>query len=82
MHSETRELREKATGELEEDLLKAKQVALDIRVKAPTNEGENPYLLRGYRRRIARITTILHERAQDEKKAAAGAAAVTRKNNS
>ena len=63
MTIETRELREKTTGELEDELHNLKKLVLDIRVKMPTQEGANPYLLRTHRRRIARIRTILHERA-------------------
>ena len=66
MVKEAADLREKTTGELGEELLKAKQKALDIRMKAPTNEGENPYMLRNLGKRIARIMTILNERQRQE----------------
>ena len=59
-----RELREKTTAELEEELRSLKQQSFGIRVKMPTQEGENPYLLRTYRRRTARILTVLNERAR------------------
>ena len=61
---EARELREKTEGELEDDLNRLQRQCLEIRIKAPTDEGVNPYKLREYRRRIARIRTILNERVR------------------
>jgi ribosomal protein L29 len=65
---ETRELRDKSKGELLDEVDQLRKAALGIRVKAPTDEVVNPHKQGAYRKRIARILTILGERERTEKK--------------
>jgi len=59
----TRELREKSSAELAENLGEAKKrLFFQIKMQRVTGEGVKPHEIRQLRREIARIKTILRER--------------------
>lgn len=64
------DLRSKTPDELREELLKLKKEQFNLRFRAATQEVENTARRRAIRRDVARIKTVLTERAR----AAAGAA--------
>ena len=71
-----RELREKASEELAENLQEAKKrLFFQIKMQRVTGEGVKPHEIKQLRREIARIKTILREReigaARDQEKAGA-----------
>ena len=57
------EVRSKTDSELEYDLGNLKKEVFDLRMKAAVGSVQNPSAIRVNRRAIARINTILHERA-------------------
>jgi len=57
------EIRSKNTTELEFELANMKKEMFDLRVKSATQSIPNPARIRVLRRSIARINTIMHERA-------------------
>lgn len=59
----TKELRDKADDVLAEELTKAQRHMFDLRSQAVTEKLEDPSQIRKTRRAIARIKTILRERA-------------------
>ncbi|QSB04533.1 50S ribosomal protein L29 [Natronoglycomyces albus] len=56
------ELRELSDKELETKLLDKKEELFNLRVRAATGQLENNHLLKGVRKEIARIYTIMNER--------------------
>lgn len=56
-------LREMTTVELEERLEQDRQELFNLRFQAATQQIENPRRLRGLRKNVARILTLLQERA-------------------
>jgi len=57
------EIRSKTGHELEFELDKMKKEMFDLRFKSATQSIANPARIRVLRRSIARINTIMHERA-------------------
>jgi large subunit ribosomal protein L29 len=66
----TKELRDKADDVLAEELTKAQRHMFDLRSQAVTEKLEDPSQIRKTRRAIARIKTILRERALSAAKSA------------
>lgn len=56
-------LREMTTVELEERLEQDRQELFNLRFQAATQQIDNPRRLRGLRKNVARILTLLQERA-------------------
>ena len=59
----TEDIRSKTDSELDYDLNEAKKELFGLRLKASTESLANSAQIRSLRRTIARINTILHERA-------------------
>ena len=57
------ETRSKTNSELEFDLANIKKELFGLRFKASTDSSTNPSRIRTLRREIARIKTLVHERA-------------------
>lgn len=57
------EIRSKTDAELEFELAKAKKGLFELRMKASTQSIQSPAEITNLRRGIARMNTILHERA-------------------
>ncbi len=57
------EIKSKTKSELEYELGKSKKELFDMRFKSATQSVPSPAQIRTLRRTIARINTILHERA-------------------
>ena len=57
------EVRSKKPSELEYDLAHMKKELFDLRFRAATETGNNPARIRTLRRAIARVNTVLAERA-------------------
>ena len=57
------EVRSKTDSELAYDLEQAKKELFDMRIKASTESIPSPARISGLRREIARMNTVLHERA-------------------
>ncbi len=64
------ELRDKTPDQLRDDLLSLKKEAFNLRFQQATGQLENTARMRQVRRDVARVRTILNEKAQ----AAAGEA--------
>jgi len=60
-------LREMTTVELEERLEQDRQELFNLRFQAATQQIENPRRLRGLRKNVARILTLMQERADRSK---------------
>jgi large subunit ribosomal protein L29 len=58
------EIRSKTNSELEFDLANLKKEMFGLRFKASTEASANPSRIRTLRREIARIKTLVNERAQ------------------
>ena len=61
------EIRSKNETELEFELAKMKKEMFDLRFKSATQSIASPARIRTLRRAIARINTILRERAQESR---------------
>jgi large subunit ribosomal protein L29 len=83
----TKEIREKQTEAIQQELVELRKHMYDLRTQAVTEKLENPSQLGKGRRTIARMKTILRQRELEakakqkpaEKKVAAPAAAATKK---
>ena len=60
------ELRGKTPDQLREELTKLKKEAFNLRFQAATNQIENTARIRTVRRDVARVKTILNEKARAE----------------
>ena len=58
------ELRDKTPDQLREDLVNLKKEAFNLRFQQATGQLENPARLRSVKRDVARVHTILNEKAQ------------------
>ena len=58
------ELRGKTPDQLREELTKLKKEAFNLRFQAATNQIENTARIRTVRRDVARVKTILNEKAR------------------
>ena len=63
-----KEIRDKQTAALELEMKDLQKHLFDLRTQAVTEKLENPSQLKKTRREIARLKTILHERAMVEAK--------------
>ena len=59
----SQEIRSKNTTELEFELARMQKELFDLRFKSATQSITSPSAIRTVRRAIARINTIMHERA-------------------
>jgi large subunit ribosomal protein L29 len=59
------ELRGKTPDELREQLVSLKKEAFNLRFQAATNQLENTARVREVRRSVARVSTILNQKAAD-----------------
>ena len=57
------ELREKTPDQLRDDLLTLKKEAFNLRCQQATNQLENTARMRDVKRDVARVKTILNEKA-------------------
>ena len=60
------ELRELSTPELEQKLADLKQELFNLRLQKAINQLENPMRISDVKKTIARVFTIIHERAEEE----------------
>ncbi|MEO0669247.1 MAG: 50S ribosomal protein L29 [Pseudomonadota bacterium] len=58
------ELRDKTPDQLRDELVSLKKEAFNLRFQAATGALENPARMRQVRRDVARVNTILNEKAQ------------------
>ncbi|MEL6564668.1 MAG: 50S ribosomal protein L29 [Pseudomonadota bacterium] len=58
------ELRDKTPDQLRDELVNLKKEAFNLRFQAATGALENPARMRQVRRDVARVNTILNEKAQ------------------
>ena len=58
------ELRDKTPDQLREELVTLKKEAFNLRFQQATGQLENPARLRSVKRDVARVHTILNEKAQ------------------
>ncbi|MEL7167010.1 50S ribosomal protein L29 [Tateyamaria sp. SN6-1] len=58
------ELRDKTPDQLRDELANLKKEAFNLRFQAATGALENPARMRQVRRDVARVNTILNEKAQ------------------
>ncbi len=58
------ELRDKTPDQLRDELATLKKEAFNLRFQAATGALENPARMRQVRRDVARVNTILNEKAQ------------------
>ena len=65
------ELRDKTPDQLREDLVALKKEQFNLRFQAATGALENPARMKIVRRDVARVMTILNEKAAGDKAAAA-----------
>ena len=59
------ELRDKTPDELRTELTNLKKEAFNLRFQAATNQLENTARVRAVKRSIARVSTILNQKAAD-----------------
>lgn len=57
------ELRDKTPDQLRDDLVQLKKEAFNLRFQAAAGSLENPARMREVRRNVARVKTILNEKA-------------------
>jgi large subunit ribosomal protein L29 len=67
----TKEIREKETGQLKEELANLQKHLFDLRSQAVTEKLEDPSQIGKARKSIARVKTVLRQRELDEQKKAA-----------
>lgn len=70
----TKEIREKQTEQLKNELNDRRKHLFDLRSQAVTEKLEDPSQLRKTKKEIARILTVIKQRELEEKKAPAAAA--------
>ena len=71
MALEATDLRGKTPDELRDQLAQLKKEQFNLRFQAATNQMENTSRMRTVRRDVARVKTILNEKARDAAKAEA-----------
>ena len=57
------ELRDKTPDQLREDLVNLKKEQFNLRFQAATGQIENPARMKSVRRDVARVKTVLNEKA-------------------
>ncbi len=62
------ELREKTPDQLRDELVALKKEQFNLRFQSATNQLENPAKMREARRNVARVLTILNEKAAEAAK--------------
>ena len=60
------ELRDKTPDQLRDELVTLKKEAFNLRFQQATGQLENPARLRSVRRDVARVNTVLNEKAKSE----------------
>ena len=60
------ELRELSTPELEQKLADLKKELFNLRLQKAVNQLENPMKISDVKKTIARVFTIIHERAEED----------------
>ena len=63
MANDATELRSKTPDQLREQLLALKKEAFNLRFQQATNQLENTARMRAVRREVARVKTVLNEKA-------------------
>ncbi|MFN3147903.1 MAG: 50S ribosomal protein L29 [Paracoccaceae bacterium] len=63
MALDAKELRDKTPDQLRDQLVQLKKEAFNLRFQAATNQMENTARMRAVRRDVARVKTILNEKA-------------------
>ena len=63
MALDANELRDKTPDQLRDQLVQLKKEAFNLRFQAATNQMENTARMRAVRRDVARVKTILNEKA-------------------
>ena len=61
------ELRDKSVEELKKELLEALREQFNLRVQQGAGQAVKPHLIKEVRKRIARVKTVLQEKAKGEK---------------
>jgi large subunit ribosomal protein L29 len=74
----TKEIRDKDTGALNEELARLQKHIFDLRSQAVTEKLEDPTQIGKAKKDIARVKTILRQRQLDEQKKAQQAAAAAK----
>ena len=69
------ELREKTLAELNEELLRLRREQFNLRMQRASEQLPQTHLLRETRRDIARVNTVMQEKAREAEAAVEGAAA-------
>ncbi|MER5173321.1 50S ribosomal protein L29 [Thioclava sp. GXIMD2076] len=59
------ELKAKTADELRDELVALKKEAFNLRFQAATNQLENTARMRAVRRNVARVKTVLNQKAAD-----------------
>lgn len=62
----TEQLREKTKAELQQELLALRKEQFNLRMRQSMDENARPHLVKNVRRNIARVKTIMTEKAKDE----------------
>jgi len=65
MAKDAAELRSKTPDQLREQLLALKKEAFNLRFQQATNQLENTARMRAVRREVARVKTVLNQKAAD-----------------
>lgn len=66
--SRVKEMRERQTSELSEEIEKLRKEAFELRLKSATESVANPSRFRQIRRDVARLKTLLRERELQQAK--------------
>ena len=74
---DAKEMRGKTPDQLREELVRLKKEAFNLRFQQATSQLENTARMRVVRRDVARVKTILNEKARGSAAAEAGAKATT-----
>ena len=65
-----KEIREKETGHLKDELMEKRKHLFDLRSQAVTEKLEDPSQLRKTRKEIAQMMTVLRQREMEQAKSA------------
>nr|YP_009314776.1 Ribosomal protein L29 [Neoizziella asiatica]SCW23231.1 Ribosomal protein L29 [Neoizziella asiatica] len=56
------EIRDMKNTDIDEQILEIKKILLDYRIKQATRQSLKPHLIKRYKKQLAKIMTIKHER--------------------
>ena len=65
---ETQQLRQKSINELKKELAKARETLIKLRFEKETGVLKKTHLLKTFRKKIARLLSIIQERESEETK--------------